>query len=172
LRERRGRLDAPTKDLTSDTDDECRFSNSAGAILAAVDDAGARRRRVVRLQKYLLNPPTKAAVYLGLIPGHALIETTGRKTGKRRRTVVGVHHEDDTLWVVAEQGRYAGYVRNVEANPRVRVRYRRRWLNATGQLLDDDDAVDRVRSFGREGHARLVTTMGTSLLTLRFDLDK
>ena len=127
---------------------------------------------MVLLQKYLLNPPTKAAVYLGLVPGHALIETTGRKTGKRRRTVVGVHVIGDTVWVVAEQGRHAGYVRNVEAHPRVRIRLGRRWRMATGHLLDDDDPVKRVRSFNRERHARLVTAMGTSLLTLRFDLSQ
>jgi hypothetical protein len=27
------------------------------------------------------------------------------------------------------------------------------------------------KSFGRERHARLVTSMGTALLTLRFDVD-
>ena len=136
-----------------------------------MDDQRRRRTRVVLLQKYVLNPPTKLAVYLGLVPGHALIETTGRKTGKRRRTVVGVHEDGRTVWVVAEQGRHAGYVRNVEANPRVRIRLRGRWRAATGRILDDDDPIARVQSFGRDRHARLVTSMGTSLLTLRFDLD-
>lgn len=136
-----------------------------------MDDQLRRRRRVVAIQKFVLNPPTKLAVYLGLVPGHAIVETTGRKTGKRRRTVVGVHEEGDTLWVVAEQGRHAAYVRNMEANPQVRIRLRGRWRSATGHLVDDDDPVKRVESFGRERHARLVTSMGTSLLTLRFDLD-
>ncbi len=61
--------------------------------------------------------------------------------------------------------------RNAAANPRVRVRLGRQWRNATAHLLADDDPVERVQSFGRERHARLVTKMGTSLLTLRFDLD-
>jgi deazaflavin-dependent oxidoreductase (nitroreductase family) len=137
-----------------------------------VEDATRRRRRVVLVQKYLLNPPTKLAVFLGLVPGHALVETTGRKTGKRRRTVVGVHEDEGGLWVVAEQGRHAGYVRNVEANPNVRIRLRGRWRPATGHVLPDDDPVARLTSFGRERHARIVTSMGTSLLTLRFDLDR
>lgn len=133
-------------------------------------DAARRRQRVLLLQKYVVNPPTKAAVFLGFVPGHALIETTGRKTGKRRRTIVGVHEDGDAIWVVSEHGRKAGYVRNVEANPRVRIRLRGRWRSATGQLLDDDDPVARVDSFGRPRHAQLVKTMGTALLTLRFDL--
>lgn len=137
-----------------------------------MDEAAQRRRRVLLLQKYLLNPPTKLAVFLGLVPGHALIETTGRKTGKRRHTVVGVHEDDGHLWVVAEQGRHAGYVRNVEASPQVRIRVRGRWRSATGHLLPDDDPVARVTSFGRDRHTRLVTSMGTSLLTLRFDLER
>jgi deazaflavin-dependent oxidoreductase (nitroreductase family) len=135
-----------------------------------VDD-GQRRRRTLRLQKYVLNPPTKVAVYLGLVPGHALIETVGRKTGKRRRTVVGVHEEGNTVWIVAEQGRHAGYVRNAEQKPQIRLRLRGRWRSATAHLLDNEDPVKRLESFGRERHARLVQAMGTSLLTLRLDLD-
>ena len=52
---------------------------------------------------------------------HMIVETTGRVSGKKRRTVVGCHREGTTIWVVAEQGRRAGYVRNLEANPSVRL---------------------------------------------------
>jgi len=138
--------------------------------MVCMNDSARRRRRVIRLQKYVVNPPMKLAVHLGLVPGHALLETTGRKTGKRRRTVVGVHEDGDVLWVVAEQGRHAGYVRNLEANPAVRIRLGRRWRAATAYILDDDDPVARLATFGREGHAKAVTSMGTSLLTLRFEL--
>lgn len=135
-----------------------------------MDEAAGRRRNVVRLQKYLLNPPTKLGVFLGLVPGHAIIETVGRKTGKRRRTVVGFHQDGETLWVVAEQGRHAGYVRNIESMPQVRVRLRGRWRNASARLMDDDDPIERLQTFGRERHARLVQSMGTSLLSIRIDL--
>jgi hypothetical protein len=41
-----------------------------------------KRRIVHALQKYLLNPPIKLPFALGLaLPGYALLETTGRKTG-------------------------------------------------------------------------------------------
>ena len=40
--------------------------------------------------KYLLNPPIKLALAIGLpLPGHALLETKRRNTGKLRRTPVG-----------------------------------------------------------------------------------
>src|SRR3954454_14752311 len=102
-------------------------------------DPARKRRRVVLLQRFVLNPPMKAAVWAGLVRGHALVETTGRKTGKRRRTVVGCVRDDGTVWVVAEQGWHAGYVRNLEANPEVRLRLDRRWYAATGFPVDDDD---------------------------------
>jgi deazaflavin-dependent oxidoreductase (nitroreductase family) len=68
-----------------------------------------------------------------------LVETTGRRSGRRRRNVVGMHVEGDVGWVVAEQGLHAGYVRNLEADPEVRVRIRRRWRPARGRIVEDDD---------------------------------
>jgi deazaflavin-dependent oxidoreductase (nitroreductase family) len=130
----------------------------------------ARRRRTVRLQRYLLNPPMKLGVLLGLVPHHMLVETRGRSSGKRRRTVVGYHRDGDVVWVVAEQGRHAGYVRNLEVDPTARLRLDRRWVAATGRPVDGDDAVARLASFGRPGHAGAVQRFGTSLLTVRFDL--
>jgi deazaflavin-dependent oxidoreductase (nitroreductase family) len=109
------------------------------------------------------------AVRLGLVRGHVLIETVGRRTGKRRRTVVGMEIEDSTGWVVAEQGSHAGYVRNIETNPTVRVCVRGHWLTAMAQLIRDDDPQARLDGFGRPRHAANVRRFGTDLLTVRFD---
>jgi len=129
-----------------------------------------RRRRTIRLQRYVLNPPMKAITWLGLSPRHVLIETTGRVSGKQRRTIVGAHRDGATLWIVAEQGRHAGYVRNLEATPAIRVRLRGRWRAATATVLDDDEPIARLATFGDEKHAALVQKFGTSLLTVRVDL--
>ena len=135
-------------------------------------DPATRKRRWVRLlQRYLANPPAKAAAWTGLIPGYALVETRGRVTGRRRRTVVGMVVDGDTGWVVAEQGRHAGYVRNLEADPDVRVRLRGRWRPAVAHVMSDDDAEARLDRFGRRSHAATVRRFGTDLLTVRFDLD-
>src|SRR4051812_36434800 len=96
------------------------------------------------MQRYFLNPPVKAAVWTGLAPGYALIETRGRKTGKRRRNVVGMQVKDDVGWVVAEQGRHAGYVANLMADASVRVRLRGRWRSARAEVVPDDDAAARL----------------------------
>jgi deazaflavin-dependent oxidoreductase (nitroreductase family) len=91
------------------------------------------KHRIVRLlQKYIFNPPIKFLFAIGLVPpGYALLETVGRKSGKRRRTPVGNGRVGGQFWLVAEHGRQAGYVRNIEANQRVRVKvrngFRARW---------------------------------------------
>jgi deazaflavin-dependent oxidoreductase (nitroreductase family) len=128
-----------------------------------------RRRRVVLLQRYVLNPPMKAAAWLGLVPGHMIVETVGRVSGKRRRTVVGCQRDGDVLWVVAEHGRHAGYVRNLEANPDVRLRIDRRWRAATAHIDDADDPLARLEHFP-DAHARIVQRAGTALLSVSFDL--
>jgi deazaflavin-dependent oxidoreductase (nitroreductase family) len=134
-------------------------------------DSRVKRRWVRLLQKYVANPPMKAATFLGLVPGHAIIETTGRKTGKKRRTVVGVHEEGSALWIVAEQGRHAGYVRNIDARPRLRVRLRGRWRTGVGTVVANDDANARLEKFGRASHAAAVRRFGTELLSVRIDLE-
>jgi deazaflavin-dependent oxidoreductase (nitroreductase family) len=125
---------------------------------------------VVLLQRYVLNPPMKAAVWAGLVRDHVLVETVGRRTGRRRRTVVGYHRDGDVLWVVAEQGRHAGYVANLEAQPRVRLRLSRRWVDAVATVVDDDDPQARLDGFANDKHAALVRRAGTALLSIRFDL--
>lgn len=134
------------------------------------DDTAARRRRVRFLQRWVLNPPMKAATWFGLVPGHVLIETTGRVSGRRRRNVVGMHVVGEVGWVVAEQGRHAGYVRNLEADARIRVRVRGRWRRATATVVDGDDPQARLDSFGMARHADAVRRFGTELLTVRVDL--
>lgn len=128
-----------------------------------------KRQRVLRVQRWLLNPPMRQLVWLGLIPGHMLVETIGRRSGRRRRTVVGAHRDGGQLWVIAEQGRHAGWVRNLEAHPEVRVRHGLRWRHAVAAILDDDDPAERLRSWGRPGHAQLVQRLGTDLTTIRIE---
>lgn len=135
-------------------------------------DAARARRRTRLIQRYLLNPPVKLVTWLGLSRRHLVLETVGRKSGKTRRTVVGYTADGDSLWVVAEQGRHAGYVRNLEARPAVRVRVKGRWSDATAVIVDDDDPVARLATFGDEKHAALVQKFGTSLLSIRLDLPR
>lgn len=132
-----------------------------------------KRRFTTALGKYVVSPIVKAAVALGLAPpSYALLETTGRRSGQPRRTPVGNGLDGDTFWLVAEHGRRAHYVRNIEANPRVRVKVGRRWRSGTAHVLADDDARERQRKIGLRFNAAVVRLMGTDLVTVRVDLDR
>ena len=123
-------------------------------------------------QKYLLNPPVRVLFGLGLVPPtHVLLETTGRRTGRRRQNPVGNGLDGDTLWIVAEHGRSANYVRNLGADPRVRVKIGRHWRSGTATVLPDDDPRARLRRIGRPVNGFMVRAVGTNLLTIRVDLD-
>jgi deazaflavin-dependent oxidoreductase (nitroreductase family) len=132
------------------------------------------------VQRHFLNPPIKAVFGLGLIPpGYALLETTGRRSGRPRQTPVGDGLVDRTFWIVAEHGRRAAYVRNIEAEPRVRLRVRVHgsveWLTGVATVLPDDDPYVRQRllvqaSLSRGLNALVVRAVGTDLLTVRIDL--
>ena len=72
--------------------------------------------------------------------------------------------------MVSEFGTNSQYVKNIEANPQVRVRVRGRWYSGTAHLLPDDDARSRLRSLPKVNSAA-VRTVGSDLLTIRVDLD-
>jgi deazaflavin-dependent oxidoreductase (nitroreductase family) len=132
----------------------------------------AKTRTVRTFQKYVLNPPVRGLFALGLVPPtHVLLETTGRKTGRPRHNPVGNGLDGDTLWIVAEHGRDASYVRNLEADPRVRVKIGRRWRTGTATVLPDDDPEARLDRIGRRVNGFMVRAVGTDLLTIRVDLD-
>lgn len=140
-----------------------------------------KRHIVHALQKYLFNPPVKAMFAMGVaVPGRAILETTGRKSGKPRRIPVGIGLVGKEFWIIAEHGQKAAYVRNIMSNPRVRLKLRNglgaRWHNGTAQVLSDDDPRERQRWLAKQvpgsgSNAAAVRFFGTQLLTVRIDLD-
>ncbi|WP_034267471.1 nitroreductase/quinone reductase family protein [Haloechinothrix halophila] len=132
---------------------------------------------VTFVQRRIANPVIRSALLRGVpLPGFALLETTGRKSGQPRRVPVGEGLDGDVFWIVAEHGRRSAYVRNIEANPRVRVRVRGRWRSGTAHVLADDNPRERQRKLGQlrlsaRLNAAAVRSLGTDLLTIRIDLD-
>src|ERR687883_113674 len=114
-------------------------------------DATALKRRASKFASVrLLNPVMVRLLEAGVVPrGWALLETTGRVSGQARRVPVGDGLRGETFWIVAEHGRHADYVRNIERDPRVRVKVGRRWLSGTAHVLDDDDPRERLRMLRR-----------------------
>ncbi|MFC4463466.1 nitroreductase family deazaflavin-dependent oxidoreductase [Streptomyces xiangluensis] len=121
-------------------------------------------RAVTTLQRWVANPLSRQ------LPFQTLLETTGRKSGLPRRTPLGGSRVGDKFWIVSEYGEKSQYVRNIQANPRVRVRIKGRWHHGTAHLLPEDDARARLRSLPRMNSAA-VRAVGTNLLTVRVDLE-
>ena len=123
------------------------------------------RQRIVNLvQRHVANPVMRS------VPIQTLLETTGRKSGQPRRTPIGGRLDGDKFWLVSEFGDRSQYVRNIEADPRVRVRVRGRWHSGTATLLPEDDARARLAELPRINSAA-VRAMGDNLLTIRVDLN-
>jgi deazaflavin-dependent oxidoreductase (nitroreductase family) len=103
-------------------------------------------------------------------PGVVVLETTGRRSGEPRRVPVTRLLEGDTRWIVTEHGRKAAYVKNIQANPNVRVRTGRRWRAGVARLLPDEDWRAIQRRLPSKLSSATVRLMGTEHLTIRVDL--
>jgi deazaflavin-dependent oxidoreductase (nitroreductase family) len=131
-----------------------------------------KRKRSSFITNRVVNPLVKAASERGVpLPSLVILETTGRKSGLPRRTPVGKAIEGNTLWIVTEHGHRAAYVRNIEANPRVRVKVGRRWRTGMARVMPDDDPRERQRRMPNRLNSAMVRVMASELLTVKVDLD-
>ena len=132
----------------------------------------SRKYRLITTIERLNNRLTRFGLRRGIAPkAFVLLETTGRRSGLPRHTPVGNGLVGDTFWLVAVHGNQADYVRNVRANPRVRVKIGRQWRSGTAVLLVDDDPHARSRTLPYQWDAAIGRLMATSPLTIRIDLD-
>ena len=121
------------------------------------------------LAKYAVNPFVK--IVAGYVPLWSLLETRGRKTGEPRRNPVGNGLKGDTFWIVAEHGARANYVKNLMANPRVRVKVKGTWLTGTAVPMPEDDVDARLKTL-RRFNSSIVQVARTTPMTIRRDLDR
>jgi deazaflavin-dependent oxidoreductase (nitroreductase family) len=146
------------------------------------------RDRGRALTNRVVNPLVVALVNRGLgPPTYAVVETIGRRTGRTRMVPVANGLHGDTFWLISGLGERASYVRNIRANPRVRVRarparlrdgVRMRWRSGTAHPIPEDDARARHRRLGRgrpgyrlDGILLRGLASGGDMLTVRVDLD-
>jgi len=130
----------------------------------AMPDRVDRKYRTVTAFQRRVNP------VLRRLPLQTVLETTGRVSGLPRRTPVGGRRVGDSFWMVSEYGDRSQYIRNIRADPRVRVRILGRWHTGTAHLLPDDDPRARLRKLPRM-NSMAVRAFGAKLLTVRVDLD-
>jgi deazaflavin-dependent oxidoreductase (nitroreductase family) len=109
------------------------------------------QRRLIVAWWRIANPPTRLVA--GLAPWWLLLETTGNRTGRRRRTpLASGPAEADGMWLIAVHGRHAGWVRNVEASSDVRIKHRGRWRDGTASIHPIDALpLERFNAYARSG---------------------
>lgn len=84
---------------------------------------------------------------------------------------VGGRLYGNTFWLVAGIGRGANYVRNIEANPRVRVKARGRWWLGTAYICPDDDPRRRMMRISPV-NGLFLWIAGGEHLSVRIELDR
>jgi deazaflavin-dependent oxidoreductase (nitroreductase family) len=133
----------------------------------------AQRRYSGRMSfgRRLVNGLARLLLRLGIGKAEtALLETRGRVSGQPRVTPITNGLDGDTFWIVTEHGHQAQYVRNLLADPRVRVYANGRWRAGTAHLVPDDDTAARLRTLPQR-NAAIVARVGTELISIRIDLD-
>jgi deazaflavin-dependent oxidoreductase (nitroreductase family) len=126
-----------------------------------------RRRRSRHMMLWrIVNPPTRPLA--GIAPWWVLLETSGRRTGQPRRTPLARGPVDGNVaWLNSVHGRNAHWVRNLEANPEVRLKLGGRWRHGRATVAHADDAVARrFNAYARTGPR----TMGIDPALVRVEL--
>jgi deazaflavin-dependent oxidoreductase (nitroreductase family) len=106
----------------------------------------------------------------GFVPGWTVIETTGRHSGKPRQTPVGARLRQNKLWIVVGDGARSQYVKNIAANPKVRVQVHGRWRAGVAHLLEDDNPRYRLLRMNPLNSLH-IWIAGKDLATMRVDLE-
>ncbi len=86
-------------------------------------------------------------------PQYLYLTTIGRKTGLPREIEIWFVAFDGKYFVLAEHHEKADWVRNIRANPRVRVRLGNQSFDATARVLDkerDQATYQRAQQLERE----------------------
>jgi len=122
------------------------------------------------VRRYRLSANPFLRPLAGMSLGFAVVETTGRKTGQRRRSPVGGRLQGRTFWFVAADGWRAQYVRNIQADPRVRVKVHGRWREGAAHVLPEDNPRRRLLRLNPL-NSLFLWIAGKELLTVRVDLN-
>ena len=152
-----------------------------GLLLLTICSRRAKVLLVRTVQRYTINPLMRLLLAIGINPlGVAILETRGHVSGKIRRVPVGNGRKGDSFWIIAEHGTRAGYVRNIQHDPHVRVRLRTglryRWVTGIATVCPGDDPLARQRQIIawhplRALNAINVRVLGADLLTVHVQLN-
>lgn len=134
------------------------------------------QRGIQLVAGHSFNHAAVAALRLGLpVPPYApdralVLETFGRRTGRRRLTPMGCLREGDRLLVVCEHGRHADWLRNALAAADVRLWLAGKPYRAHIEALGDTDPEDLLQRMGNKVHAATIHAMAHDPCVVVFDL--
>ena len=105
----------------------------------------------------------------------ALLETKGRRSGQPRITPVTNGLDGACFWIVTEHGTRSNYVRNLLADPHVRVNADGRWRSGVAHVVAEDpqarlDAIAETNPRAK-ANTNIVRRSATDLKVIRVDLD-
>ena len=113
----------------------------------------------VQLERFwkTVNPLTRPIA--GYAPWWVLVETTGRRTGRRRLTpLANAPFDGATLSLLSVYGDSSAFVKNIRANPVMRVKRRGRWLDGTAEVVDPTpENVARLGLYARRALLRIAS---------------
>ena len=81
--------------------------------------------------------------------GLALVTVTGRKSGKRRQRAMRVVRDGNQVYAVALLGEKSDWLRNLRANPAVRIKLGTTTYSAVGRVLVDPGERERAADIFR-----------------------
>ncbi|WP_207709604.1 nitroreductase family deazaflavin-dependent oxidoreductase [Actinomadura macrotermitis] len=120
-------------------------------------------RTIARFNKYVTNPVQR--LWAPHLPYYAVIEHTGRKSGKGYRTPVMAFIEDGGIAVMLNYGTESDWVRNVQAAGTATVVHRGRRYHLTGPRIvsaDSPDLPSAARTAGTGARSALHGTLSTA----------
>ncbi|WP_448004253.1 nitroreductase family deazaflavin-dependent oxidoreductase [Agromyces bauzanensis] len=112
-----------------------------------------------------------------ILGGHFLVlTTTGRKSGRTRRTALEVARRAGepgklpTLWVVASRGRHTDWYANAVAGGPTRVTWKTHTFTPQVHALDPTERADLLADYQRR-HPRAAAMLGSAVLGGEFTAD-
>jgi deazaflavin-dependent oxidoreductase (nitroreductase family) len=116
------------------------------------------------MEKRQLRPPsaqvfiTLYAIGLGPLVGRLvlLLTTTGRKSGLPRVTALQYEEIDGEIYLGSSKGIHADWVRNIHANPQVKIRVKNRRFTGQAEVVTDCERIADFMELRMQRHPRMI----------------
>ena len=108
----------------------------------------------------LMHLPPRLAYAIGLGPLMGrfvlLLTTTGRKSGRRRVTPLQYEEIDGSFYLGAALGQRSDWVRNIQADPQVEIRVKRRHFSGRAEIIQDTGQIADYLELRLQRHPKMV----------------